>query len=31
MKNKKGEIDEVMGIVGNLVAFDQPLTSKKSL
>jgi hypothetical protein len=25
MKNKKGEIDEVMAITGSIVAFDKPL------
>ncbi|KAF2429701.1 hypothetical protein EJ08DRAFT_697973 [Tothia fuscella] len=29
MKNKKGEIDEVMAIVGTLVAFDSPLRINK--
>jgi len=29
MKNSKGELDEVMGIVGSLVAFDEPLKVNK--
>jgi hypothetical protein len=29
MINRKGEIDEVMGIVGSLMAFDKPLKLDK--